>query len=85
LYFKGRCRVFSGCGQRESEKSAAGCTTTRLTALCSDIGPCHLPGAWMLLQKAHAEDNDPLQVWHPKEQAARVNLIATRCRFYALN
>jgi hypothetical protein len=22
-----------------------------LTALCSNIGPCHFPGAWMLVQK----------------------------------
>jgi hypothetical protein len=51
-----------------------------ILALWSDIGPCHLPGAWMLLQKAHAEDNDLLQVWHPKEEAARSDLIATRCR-----
>ena len=34
----------------------------------------------MFLQKAHAEDNDPLQVWHPKEWAAQVNLIATCCK-----
>src|SRR5215212_10099351 len=40
-------------------------TLTLLTALCSDIGPCHLPGAWMLLRKAHAEDNGPPQLLHP--------------------
>jgi uncharacterized protein (DUF305 family) len=34
----------------------------------------------MLLRKVHAEDSDPPQVWHPKELAGRVNLIATRCR-----
>ena len=30
--------------------------------------------------EAYAEDNGPWQVRHPKEQADRVNLIATRCR-----
>jgi hypothetical protein len=29
--------------------------------------------------EAYAEDNGPWQVRHPKKQADRVNLIATRC------
>jgi hypothetical protein len=69
VHWRLNCEAYSVTGLTKRILEVHDCKVHTLpgrVALCTDIEPCALLGAWMLLEKAHAEDKVPVKCAIPK-------------------